>query len=233
MEFLDLVTFSTVAKCGGITAAATALRTVQSNVTNRVRALEAEVGMPLFERHSRGMTLTDAGLAAAALCRTADRVVARGPHCHAGRRRAERHARDRFDGNRGGRPVAAIAGAFSPGAPGQLTLRTGPTAILVDGVLDGTFDGAFVCGPIEHPDLFAISTFREELVFVSAAQWKTLAALRKSTAAAGPTALVFRTGCSYRQRLEQILAESAGRVRHEWNLARSTAPRMRGGRTWG
>jgi LysR family transcriptional regulator, cell division regulator len=89
----------------------------------------------------------------------------------------------------------------------ELTLRTGPTAVLVDGVLDGTFDGAFVCGPIDHPELIALSVFKEELVLVSAAQWQSLAALRKATSAPGPTALVFRTGCSYRQRLEQLLAE--------------------------
>ena len=46
---------------GGITRAADELNTVQSNVTQRVKALEAEIGTALFERHSRGMTLTGAG----------------------------------------------------------------------------------------------------------------------------------------------------------------------------
>src|SRR4051812_50198256 len=61
MELTDLVTFSTVARLGGITRAAEELNTVQSNVTQRVKALEAEIGTALFERHSRGMTLTGAG----------------------------------------------------------------------------------------------------------------------------------------------------------------------------
>ena len=61
MELSDLLTFSTVARLGGITRAADELNTVQSNVTQRVKALEAEVGTALFERHSRGMTLTGAG----------------------------------------------------------------------------------------------------------------------------------------------------------------------------
>src|SRR3978361_210138 len=61
MELSDLVTFSTVARTGGITRAAAELNTVQSNITQRVKALEAEVGTALFERHSRGMTLTGAG----------------------------------------------------------------------------------------------------------------------------------------------------------------------------
>src|SRR5208337_2765345 len=89
----------------------------------------------------------------------------------------------------------------------QLTLRTGPTAALVDAVLGCSLDGAFVCGPIDHPDLDIVSAFEEELVLVTAMRWTSLAALRRGTPAAGPTALAFRTGCSYRQRLEQVLAE--------------------------
>jgi DNA-binding transcriptional LysR family regulator len=61
MDAEDLLTFETVARLGGITRAATELHTVQSNVTNRVRRLEAEVGVPLFYRHSRGVSLTSAG----------------------------------------------------------------------------------------------------------------------------------------------------------------------------
>ena len=61
MELSDLLTFSTVARLGGITRAADELNTVQSNVTQRVKMLEAEIGTALFERHSRGMTLTGAG----------------------------------------------------------------------------------------------------------------------------------------------------------------------------
>ena len=61
MELSDLVTFSAVARTGGITRAASELNTVQSNVTQRIKALEAEIGTALFERHSRGMTLTGAG----------------------------------------------------------------------------------------------------------------------------------------------------------------------------
>src|SRR5246500_846687 len=61
MELSDLQTFAAVARNGGITRAAEKLNTVQSNVTQRVKALEAEIGTALFERHSRGMTLTGAG----------------------------------------------------------------------------------------------------------------------------------------------------------------------------
>jgi DNA-binding transcriptional LysR family regulator len=78
---------------------------------------------------------------------------------------------------------------------------------LVTAVLDGTLDGAFVAGPIDHADLSAVTAFTEELVLVTARRWANLAALRAGTTESGPTALVFRTGCTYRQRLEQVFSE--------------------------
>jgi DNA-binding transcriptional LysR family regulator len=89
----------------------------------------------------------------------------------------------------------------------RLSLRTATTADLVAAVLDGTLDGAFVAGPIEHVDLDTMTAFREELVLVTAHRWASLASLRAGTPESGPTALMFRAGCTYRQRLEQVLSE--------------------------
>lgn len=44
-------------------------------------------------------------------------------------------------------------------------------------------------------------------MLVSARRWASLKELRAGTPESGPTALVFRTGCTYRQRLEQIFVE--------------------------
>src|SRR6476469_8231976 len=207
MDLSDLVTFSTVARTGGVTRAAEELNTVQSNITQRVKALEAEIGTPLFDRHIRGMTLTGAGRR---LLPYAQRMAALS-------REAILAARE--DGEPKG-PLAigsmettaavrlpSLLAQFHRLFPAvQLTLRTAPTADLVAGVLDGTFDGAFIAGPIDHAELTATTAFREELVLVTARRWTSLAALRAGTPESGPTALVFRTGCSYRQRLEQVLA---------------------------
>ena len=208
MELSDLLTFSTVARLGGITRAADELNTVQSNVTQRVKALEAEIGTALFERHSRGMTLTGAGRR---LLPYAQRMAALS-------REALLAARD--DGEPKG-PLSigsmettaavrlpSLLAEFHRRFPAvRLSLRTSTTAELVAGVLNGSFDGAFVAGPIEHAELDATVAFCEELVLVTAQRWKTLAALRAGTSESGPTALVFRTGCTYRQRLEQVFTE--------------------------
>src|SRR5690606_19636524 len=61
MEFKDLEIFQKVAEKGTITEAAKELNYVQSNITSRIRKLESEMNTPLFNRHSRGMTLTPEG----------------------------------------------------------------------------------------------------------------------------------------------------------------------------
>jgi len=208
MELTDLCTFSAVARLGGITRAAEELNTVQSNVTQRVKALEAEIGTALFERHSRGMTLTGAGR----------RLLPYAQQMAALSREAVLAARD--DGEPKGpltigsmETTAAVRlpsllADFNRRFPAvRLTLQTAPTADLVAQVLNGALDGAFVAGPIDHAELISTAAFKEELVLVTAQRWKTLAALRAGTPESGPTALVFRTGCTYRQRLEQIFSE--------------------------
>src|SRR4051812_4125589 len=208
MELSDLVTFSTVARLGGITRAADELNTVQSNVTQRVKALEAEIGTALFERHSRGMTLTGAGRR---LLPYAQRMAALS-------REAVLAARDEGE-PRGPLSIGSMETTAAVRLPAlladfhrrfpavRLSLRTAPTADLVAGVLDGSLDGAFVAGPIDHAELSSTIAFTEELVLVTAQRWTSLAALRAGTPESGPTALVFRTGCTYRQRLEQVFTE--------------------------
>jgi DNA-binding transcriptional LysR family regulator len=208
MELSDLKTFAAVARAGGITRAAEELNTVQSNVTQRVKTLEAEIGTALFERHSRGMTLTGAG----------KRLLPYAQRMAALSHEAVLAARD--DGEPKG-PLAIgsmettaavrlppLLADFHRRYPAvRLSLRTATTADLVAAVLDGSLDGAFVAGPIAHADLAAVAAFREELVLVSARRWTSLAELRAGTPQSGPTALVFRTGCTYRQRLEQVMTE--------------------------
>jgi len=208
MELSDLVTFAAVVKCGGITRAATVLNTVQSNVTTRVKALEEEIGVILFERHGRGVTLTAAGkrllpyverlsnMSREAVIATRDDGLPKGP-LSIGSMETTAAVR-----------LPPILTQFHQSFPlVELCLRTAPTATLVQDVLDGGLDGAFVAGPVDHPDLVATRAFSEELALITASRWKSLAALREAKRESGLSILVFRTGCTYRQRLEQILVE--------------------------
>lgn len=61
MDLKQLTALVTVSDTGSVTRAARLLRVVQPAVSRYIRALEDEVGVPLFERTPQGMTLTSAG----------------------------------------------------------------------------------------------------------------------------------------------------------------------------
>jgi LysR family transcriptional activator of glutamate synthase operon len=61
MELRQLTYFEAVARCGGFTRAARQLHVAQSAVSAQIRALESELGVALFSRTTRRVTLTAAG----------------------------------------------------------------------------------------------------------------------------------------------------------------------------
>src|SRR5262245_24673733 len=63
MELYQLRTFIAVAEEGHLTRAAEKLFTSQPAVSTHIRALEDELGVQLFERSSKGMSLTPNGTA--------------------------------------------------------------------------------------------------------------------------------------------------------------------------
>src|SRR5438132_12647873 len=60
-ELPSLATFCKAAELLNFTAAADALCLTQAAVSQRIRALEQEAGVPLFDRHAGRVHLTDAG----------------------------------------------------------------------------------------------------------------------------------------------------------------------------
>lgn len=204
MDASDLKVFEAVARLGGIGRAAAALNTVQSNVTARVRSLEQELGTMLFERHARGVTLTAAGqrllpyaaevkeLLARARCAAMDDGTPRGPLTIG---TLETTVAMRLP-----RIIASYAAAWPEV---DLTLLTGTSAESIARVLQREVDGAFVAGPVDHADLAQETVFREELVVVTA---PTIDGLQRIGRAGALKMLVLRVGCSYRQRLETVLA---------------------------
>lgn len=61
MDLAALAVFRTVAREQSVTRAAELLGRVPSNVTTRIQQLEAEIGVSLFQRDQRRMTLTNEG----------------------------------------------------------------------------------------------------------------------------------------------------------------------------
>lgn len=205
MDAADLRIFEAVARLGSMSRAALALNTVQSNVTAHVRQLEARLGLALFERGGRGVRLTAAG---ARLLPQAERVLRaledarravlddgtpRGPLCLGA-----------LETTTAIRLGPALHGFVAAHPAVDLTLRTGTTAELLERVLAQEVEGAFLCGPVAHPALEVVPVWAEELVLLSAPGTRPLARL---LAGEGDIRIiVLRAGCSYRQRLEDVLA---------------------------
>src|SRR5258708_9628396 len=61
MDLSDLEICRAVVRKGGVTKAAESLHRVQSNVTTRVRQLEADLGVALFIREGKRLHLSPAG----------------------------------------------------------------------------------------------------------------------------------------------------------------------------
>jgi DNA-binding transcriptional LysR family regulator len=204
MDAADLRVFEAVARLGSMNRAAAELNTVQSNVTTRIRLLEAELQTRLFDRRTRGVSPTAAGHRLLPYARRIGQLL----------RDARSAAVD--DGTPKGRltvgslestaalrlsPVLSAYAARHPGV--DLVLKTGTSGELVEAVLAQQLEGAFVCGPIDHPELAAEAIVAEELVMLTAAAAMELdAELRRDDL----KIVVLRAGCSYRQRLEEVLA---------------------------
>ncbi|TWB58313.1 DNA-binding transcriptional LysR family regulator [Rhizobium sp. ERR 922] len=205
MDLSDLRVFEAVSRHGSMNRAAQELHTVQSNVTARIRALEEELGVSLFQRHARGVSTTPAGQRILPFVGRITKLLAD----------ARTAARD--DGEPAGTlslgsletttalRLSPLLGQFAKTYPQvRLVVATGTTRRLIDDVVSCRVEGAFVAGPVSHPDLEQEVIFKEELVLV------TSPAIRGMEDLAGIVDLktiVFQIGCSYRQRLESLLAD--------------------------
>jgi DNA-binding transcriptional LysR family regulator len=203
MDSQDLRVFEAVARCGAMNKAAESLNTVQSNVTARIRALESELGVELFRRHSRGVELTQAGERLLPYALKAARLLVE----------AARSVLD--DGTPKGRlalgslettaalRLSPILSRFAAKYPEvDVSLKAASNPELIRRVAGHELDGAFVCGPVQHGELIGEVVFREELVIASAA-----ARPFQGRIAPGCKVLVKGPGCAYRDRLEAFLAD--------------------------
>lgn len=201
MDVKDLKVFETVARCQGINRAAAELNTVQSNVTGRVRLLEAELGVALFERRPSGMKLTAAG----------ERLLPYALEVRAAITNAKRAIADAnavsgklMVGMRRTTTTTHLAGlmeSYLAAYPAMdVHIRTELSPVLTDLVLQHRLDGAFVCNPIEHRDLIGETIFDEELVVLTPDHMTSLDAISRDT-----RMIVLGEGGMYQRQLEAIL----------------------------
>lgn len=153
MDIEDLRTFVEVAHAGGVSAAATRLGISKSMVSRRLFRLEAELGVQLLSRSTRGAALTEAGATfrdhAARICAEID--LARETLLPAGELRGRlRVAAPLTFGPSHFAPLLAEMARRHP----QLHIQTCYSDRFVDLIADG-FDCAIRVGYLEDSNLIA------------------------------------------------------------------------------
>ena len=201
MELRHLRMFCAVAEYGSFTAAAEKIHNVQSNVTMRIKELEAELNQQLFIRQKNGVILTSAGQI---FLGYAQRIL-----------QLTDESRNALLDNASPRGVLRLGSMETTAAirlpkvlakyhekypQVQLSLMTGTTNELIKAVESHRLDGAFVGGFHQSASLHQEDIFHEELVLVSGVEFDSLSALIGQLSR--QTVLVFRTGCFYRSTLE-------------------------------
>lgn len=199
LDLAALDIFRTVAAEGSVTRAAERLQRVQSNVTTRVRQLEADLGTALFLREGKRMALTPEG---EVLRGYADRLLALAEEARQAVRPGQPTGRLRLgsmESTAASRLPAPLAQLHRQWPEVALELTTGPTRELLERLRAHALDAVLVAWPPGQPPDPALETqpvFTEELLLVLPPGHPPVA---------GPedvqpgTLAVFEPGCTYRR----------------------------------
>jgi DNA-binding transcriptional LysR family regulator len=168
MELRQLRSFVVLAEELHFRRAADRLHLAQPSLSQQIRKLEAELGVPLFTRNRRGADLTEAG---AALLVGARDVVARADRMAVDARAVGLGQRGRLrlsltrslTGGIAGAIVAAFRARY---AEVDLDLTLGSTMLHVEQLHAGDVDAAFVRPPLEDTELEELVLGREPMVCV-------------------------------------------------------------------
>ncbi|MGF9975389.1 LysR family transcriptional regulator [Viridibacillus arvi] len=165
MEFLQLYYFQTVARMEHMTKAAEELRIAQPSLSKTIARLEADLGVPLFDRHGRQLRLNSYGKT---FLQRVDRVFM---EIHEGRRELQ----DRAGLDKGNITLAIsipkllpeLLGSFLREFPDVLIRQRIESTSTMKRLLEiGDIDFCITSVPIEGPELEWIPLLTEEIFLI-------------------------------------------------------------------
>ena len=210
MELSQLKMLNAVARTGSIARAAEQLHCVPSNITNRLKQLESELGTPLFTRVGRGLKISAAG---EIFLGYSERILALVDE-------AKRAVDDQAEPSgllrlgaiescAGGRLPPLLAQYHRRYPKVSVELVTGTWSQLFTELQHQRIDGALVAIDTLPPRLKQTVLYHEPLVLISSAG---SAPIQSASDLQGQNLFMWPQGCPYRRSLENWLA------RHGLNL---------------
>lgn len=196
--------FKAVAEQGGVARAAVHLNRVQSNVSTRLRQLEASLGAPLFRRQNRRLVLSDQGRV---LLAYAERLLRLAEEAQVAVRDGTPQGVLRIgtmESTAAARLPPVLAHFHAAWPQVRLELVTGTSAALVNKVRNYEVDAAFVAWPFDAEGLESEHVFLEILALISPL---SAPAVSSPTDLAARSVIAFTAGCSYRRILESWLGQ--------------------------
>jgi DNA-binding transcriptional LysR family regulator len=204
----QLLAFLAVARQRSLSRAASDLDLGQPTISDRLRSLERELGVTLVQRQGRGVALTPEGEAFLSYAQRALEVLKQGQETV--------HAVHTGSSGRVSIAVTVTAGAylFAPALVAfqqehpdiEVQVRSAHSWESPGLVLDDVVQLALISGPIVHPQLETVQTFRSKLICVGGAGRS--GPMGRSDLAAGRL-LVSYWGPAYQSFLEEVKASAS------------------------
>lgn len=194
--------FKTVADQGGVARAAAHLNRVQSNVSTRLKQLEASLGTPLFRRQNRRLVLSDQGRV---LLSYADRLLRLADEAQSAVREGALQGVLRIgtmESTAAARLPPILAAYHAAWPQVRIELVTGTSGALAAKVRNYEIEAAFVAQPFPADGLAAMDVFKEELALISPLAWDPIGSAKDL---GNRSVIAFAAGCSYRRILESWL----------------------------
>ena len=199
MDLTQLEMFNAVAETGSITQAAQRVHRVPSNLTTRIRQLEADLGVELFIRENQRLRLSPAGHSFLRYSQQILSLVDEARMVVAGDEPQGLFSLGALESTAAVRIPETLARYNQRYPRIQFDLATGPSGTMTDGVLEGTLSAAFVDGPVMHPGLDGMPVYPEEMMIVAAHGHPPIS---RASEVNGASIYAFRANCSYRRHFE-------------------------------
>ncbi|MFP5593744.1 putrescine utilization regulator PtrR [Kluyvera sp. 142486] len=199
MDLTQLEMFNAVAETGSITQAAQRVHRVPSNLTTRIRQLEADLGVELFIRENQRLRLSPAGHSFLRYSQQILSLVDEARMVVAGDEPQGLFSLGALESTAAVRIPETLARYNQRYPRIQFDLATGPSGTMTDGVLEGTLSAAFVDGPVMHPGLDGMPVYPEEMMIVAAHGHPPIT---RASEVNGASIYAFRANCSYRRHFE-------------------------------